>query len=100
MRQEPAWGFPLLKGVALPERLGSENHAGPMVTKGGLVFVPAGENYLYVHDKNTGREVTRLATPYRPGGNPMTYVSRSGRQFVVVATGAGPDAALVAFALP
>ena len=30
----------------------------------------------------------------------MSYVSRSGRQYIVIATGAGPDAALVAFALP
>ncbi len=30
----------------------------------------------------------------------MTYRARSGRQFIVIATGAGPDAALVAFALP
>lgn len=89
---------PLLKGVALPDRLGSENNSGPLVTRGGLVFANAGEPYLYVHDKKTGRELTRLATPYRPGGNPMTYVA-SGRQFVVVATGAGPDTSLVAFAL-
>jgi glucose dehydrogenase len=31
---------------------------------------------------------------------PMTYQTRSGRQFVVVAAGASADAALVAFALP
>ena len=30
----------------------------------------------------------------------MTYRARSGRQFVVVATGGRTDAALVAFALP
>jgi hypothetical protein len=29
----------------------------------------------------------------------MTYRSRAGRQFVVVATGGGEDAALVAFAM-
>jgi hypothetical protein len=28
----------------------------------------------------------------------MTYETRSGRQFVVIATGAGPDATLAAFA--
>jgi quinoprotein glucose dehydrogenase len=90
----------LLKGVTLPDRLGSESNAGAMVTKGGLVFVGAGESYLYVYDKSTGREITRLPTPFRPGANPMTYIARSGRQFLVVATGAGPDASLVAFALP
>jgi hypothetical protein len=30
----------------------------------------------------------------------MTYRSRSGRQFIVMATGAGADNALLAFALP
>jgi glucose dehydrogenase len=91
---------PLLKDVKLPDRLGSETNSGPSVTKGGLVFANAGERYLYVYDKTTGKEITRLATPYRPSGTPMTYVAKSGKQFVVVATGAGPDAALVAFALP
>ncbi len=56
--------------------------------------------YLYAFDKATGEEVWRGATPYRTSGNPMTYRPRSGRQYVVIATGAGPDAALVAFALP
>jgi glucose dehydrogenase len=30
----------------------------------------------------------------------MTYRAKSGRQFVVIATGSGADASLVAFALP
>jgi mono/diheme cytochrome c family protein len=30
----------------------------------------------------------------------MTYKTRAGRQFVVIATGAGPDGTLAAFALP
>lgn len=29
----------------------------------------------------------------------MTYRTAAGRQFIVIATGAGPDAALVAFTL-
>ena len=91
---------PLLRGVDLPDRLGTRGGTGPMVTRGGLVFIGSGDRYLYAFDKATGDEVWRGATPYRPGGNPMTYRTRSGRQFVVVATGAGPDAALVAFALP
>ena len=38
-------------------------------------------------------------TAHRTNGTPMTYRTKSGRQFVVVATGQGEDAALVAFAL-
>ena len=41
-----------------------------------------------------------MATEFRTSSNPMTYRSRAGRQFIVIATGAGPDARLVAFALP
>ena len=58
------------------------------------------EPHLYAFDKATGREITRLDTPFNVNGAPMTYRSRGGRQFVVVATGSGEDAMLAAFALP
>ena len=90
---------PLLQGVELPERLGTPGSNGPMVTKGGLVFIGGGDPYLYAFDKATGEEVWRGPTTFRTSGNPMTYRARSGRQFVVIATGAGPDASLVAFTL-
>ncbi len=90
---------PLLKGLTLPARLGTPGNAGPLVTKGGLVFVGSGEPYLYAFDKTTGREVSRVPTGFRVSANPMTYKTQSGRQFVVVATGGGSDAALMGFAL-
>ena len=89
---------PLLKGVTLPARLGTPGNAGSIVTKGGVVFVGSGDAYLYAFDKATGREVSRVATPFAVSATPMTYKTRSGRQFVVVATGSGADAALVGFA--
>ena len=91
---------PLLKGVVLPERLGTPGQSGPIVTKGGLVFIGGGDPYLYAFDKATGKEIWRVPTPFRTSGNPMTYKTRSGRQFVVIATGSGPDATLAAFSLP
>jgi len=91
---------PLLQGVALPERLGTRGNSGPMVTKGGLVFLGGGAPYLYAFDEATGAEVWRGAAPSKTYANPMTYRARSGRQFIVIATGAGADAALVAFARP
>ena len=91
---------PLLRGVELPERLGTYGNSGPMVTKGGIVFLGGGAPYLYAFDKATGKEVWRGPTPFPTNANPMTYRARSGRQFVVIATGTGPDAALVAFARP
>jgi quinoprotein glucose dehydrogenase len=90
---------PLLRGVTLPERLGTRGNNGLMVTKGGLVFIGGGDPYLYAFDKATGQELWRAPTTFRTSGNPMSYKARSGRQFVVIATGAGPDASLVAFAL-
>lgn len=91
---------PLLRGVTLPDRLGNgNNHGGALVTKSGLVFVAAGDSYLYAFDKRTGREVWRGRLPFPQGANPMTYRTRSGKQFVVLSTGTGPDNALVAFAL-
>ena len=92
-------GHALLKGITLPARLGTPGNAGSIVTKGGLVFAGSGEPYLYAFDKATGREVSRVPTPFQVSANPMTYKTRSGRQFVVVATGAGPNAALAAFAV-
>jgi quinoprotein glucose dehydrogenase len=91
---------PLLKGVALPDRLGSPNNkGGALVTKGGLVFIGGGDGYLYAFDKKTGKEVWRGTIPYEYTANPMTYRTRSGKQFIVVASGTGADNALVAFGL-
>jgi quinoprotein glucose dehydrogenase len=91
---------PLLKGVALPARLGSPNSlGGAMVTASGLVFIGGGDRYLYAFDKKSGKEVWRGQIPYANTAVPMTYRTRSGRQFIVVATGTGAQNALVAFAL-
>lgn len=91
---------PLLSRVDLPPRLGTLGNSGPLVTKGGLVFLGGGEPYLYAFDKATGAELWRGATPFPTNANPMTYRTRSGQQFVVIAAGRGSDAALVAFARP
>jgi glucose dehydrogenase len=44
--------------------------------------------------------VWRAELPGRATSTPMTYRSRAGRQLVVIATGAGRGATLVAFGLP
>src|SRR5262249_18971582 len=91
---------PMLKGVALPDRLGSpENHGGAMVTKGGLVFIGGGDGDFYAFDKRTGREVWRNKIGFDNTAIPMTYRTRSGKQFVVVAAGRGADNALIAYSL-
>ncbi|HEY6341399.1 MAG TPA: pyrroloquinoline quinone-dependent dehydrogenase [Bryobacteraceae bacterium] len=91
---------PLLKGVKLPDRLGSPNsRGGAMVTRSGLVFIGGGDGYLYAFDKTNGKELWRGKVPYENAAVPMTYRTKSGRQFVVVATGTGAQNALVGFAI-
>ena len=91
---------PLLKGVALPERLGSTaSMGGAMVTKSGLIFLGGGDGYIYAFETKTGKEVWREKIPYTTSANPMTYRTASGKQFIVMATGAGADNALVAFSV-
>ncbi|HUR32554.1 MAG TPA: PQQ-binding-like beta-propeller repeat protein [Vicinamibacterales bacterium] len=91
---------PLLKGVTLPERLGGPtDRGGAMVTRSGLVFIGGGDKYFYAFDRKTGKEIWRAPVPYEETAVPMTYRTRAGRQFVVMATGQSSDNALVAFAL-
>jgi quinoprotein glucose dehydrogenase len=70
-----------------------------MVTASGLVFIGGGDNYFYAFDTMTGEEVWRAPVPYQNTGTPMTYRTRSGRQFIVMATGSGAANALGALAL-
>ena len=90
---------PLLRGVTLPDRLGSDSKGGAIVTASGLVFIGGGDKYLYAFEKMTGREVWRGELPYANAATPMTYRTKSGEQFIVVATGSGAQNALVAFSL-
>ena len=90
---------PLLAGVALPARLGAAGAPGVIVTKSGLVLGGGGDMALYAFDKTTGREVARVELARRASSTPMTYRAKSGRQFVVMATGGGANAALVALAV-
>ncbi|MGH9319972.1 MAG: pyrroloquinoline quinone-dependent dehydrogenase [Vicinamibacteria bacterium] len=91
---------PALKDVPLPKRLGATGATGPIVTKGGLVFVSGGASELYAFDKTTGKELWFGALGAKSNANPMTYLGKSGRQYVVVATGLGEGNQLVAFSLP
>jgi quinoprotein glucose dehydrogenase len=91
---------PLLKGVALPDRLGSSgNSGGAMVTRSGLVFIGGGDGYFYAFETKTGKEVWREKIPYAGTANPMTYRTQSGKQFIVMATGTGEENALLAFSV-
>jgi quinoprotein glucose dehydrogenase len=69
------------------------------VTKGGLVFIGGGDTAFHAMDKMTGKDLWTSPTK-ETTGTPMTYQTRSGRQFVLVCTGRSTQATLVAFALP
>jgi quinoprotein glucose dehydrogenase len=84
---------------------GSGGSAGPTATAGGLVFVGAtSDGRFRGFDAKTGKELwtVRLPDGPRPGvpsnanANPMSYLGRSGRQYVAVVAGTN----LVAYSLP
>jgi len=88
---------PALKGVTLPDRLGVAGAPGTIVTKSGLVMVGGGDTALSVYDAKTGKELLRKELGRRATATPMTYRTSAGTQFVVIATGTGNNAALMAF---
>jgi quinoprotein glucose dehydrogenase len=103
--REPFGDMPNLRseltalGVTPPEKLGAQGPPGAIVTKGGLIFIGGGDLALHAIDKTSGKDLWSVPT-LETTGTPMTYQARSGRQFVVVATGRSAQATLVAFALP
>ncbi len=95
---------PALKDVALPARLGASGAPGAIVTAGGLVFVGGGDVGFNAFDAMTGQELWRHPLKVRTTATPMTYRTNDspgavGQQYVVIATGSGENAELIAFAL-
>ncbi|HEX7122332.1 MAG TPA: pyrroloquinoline quinone-dependent dehydrogenase [Gemmatimonadaceae bacterium] len=88
-----------LADVSLPPALGVPGAPGAIVTRGGLVFLSGGGSVLYAVDTRDGTVRWSFDLGERAHANPMTYRTRSGRQFVVIATGSGAEAVLRAFAL-
>jgi quinoprotein glucose dehydrogenase len=91
---------PALKGVELPKKLGVSGVQGPLVTKGGLIFIGGGDVALHAVDKSTGDDLWTYPLTQRTTSTPSTYRTARGKQFVVIASGNGPDATLLGFALP
>ncbi|MBC7745574.1 MAG: PQQ-binding-like beta-propeller repeat protein [Flavobacterium sp.] len=103
------WKVPLGEYEELTKRgipvTGTENYGGPLVTKGGLVFIAATKDEkIRAFDKNTGKVVWEAKLPAAGYATPATY-SLNGRQYVVIACGGGKIGSksgdtYVAFALP
>jgi quinoprotein glucose dehydrogenase len=90
------------KGVPIT---GTELYGGPLVTKGGLVFVAATKDEMIrAFDKKTGKQVWQAKLPAAGYATPATY-SIDGKQYVVIACGGGKTGSksgdsYVCFALP
>ena len=91
---------PALKGVTLPRKLGSVGVAGSIVTKSGIVFVGGGDTAFHAVDTANGEDLWTWPLGQRTTGTPMTFEGKDGRQYVLIASGAGAEATLTAFALP
>jgi quinoprotein glucose dehydrogenase len=102
---------PLLKDLALPPLGDRMQNVSVLLTR-TLVFVgviPQGalpgsdadvaRKLIYVFDKSSGTLLRALEMDGFSSAAPMTYLHR-GQQYVVAATGSGPNSALVAFSLP
>ena len=97
---------PLFAGVKLPPQSG-RGQAQIITTKTLLIYgagrngvIPQGGSpELFAVDKATGKQVGSVKIPARSTAVPMTFLHK-GRQYVVVAMGAGANTALVALALP
>jgi quinoprotein glucose dehydrogenase len=108
---EYAWKIPLgeypeLTALGL-KNTGSMNYGGPIVTAGGLLFIGATnfDRKFRAFDKTTGELLWETTLPFSGNATPATY-EIDGRQYVVIAAGAGKDpkqgsgGIYVAFALP
>ena len=106
---EYRWRIPLGEFAALTARgmpvTGTEQYGGPIVTRGGLVFIAATQDAKFrAFDKRTGRLLWEGALPAPGYATPSTFAV-AGKQFVVVAAGGGKlgsksSDTYVAYALP
>ncbi len=85
--------------------MGTENHGGPIVTAGGLLFIAATKDAkLRAYDAKTGQVVREYQLPAGGFATPITYMV-DGRQYVAIAAGGNRQGlpagrTYVAFALP
>jgi len=91
-----------------PQSWGSPNQGGPMITKGGLIFIGASlDSRFRAYDLSSGKEVWSADLPAPGTATPMTYLhGENNKQYVVIAAGGYPtfdpklSDTIVAFTLP
>ncbi len=69
---------PLLKGIALPEKLGAAGAPGSIVTRGGIVFSTGGDSKLFAVDKTNGKLLWEGELGERTNAPRITYQTASG----------------------
>ena len=107
------WQVPLgsmqnFGGAHDPIPPGSINLGGPIATAGGLIFIAGTTDpYIRAFDVENGKELWKARLPASGNAMPITYVSSTGKQYLVIAAGGHPKIpeeppgdALVAFTLP
>ncbi|MBZ5601436.1 MAG: pyrroloquinoline quinone-dependent dehydrogenase [Acidobacteriia bacterium] len=110
-----AWKVPLglmeeleAKGI---KNTGTPNIGGPIATATGLLFIGATRDPRFrAFDAKTGKELWSAKLEAAAAADPVTYMGKNGKQYVVIAAGGPADAGrgaegewpqkLVAFALP
>lgn len=103
------WKVPLGEYEELTKKgipvTGTENYGGPLVTKGGLIFIASTKDEkIRAFDKQTGKELWEYQLPAAGYATPSTYMV-NGKQYIVIACGGGKIGSksgdqYVAFALP
>ncbi len=102
--QVPLGEYPELSAQGIPPT-GTENHGGPVVTAGGLVFIAATyDEKIRAFDRDTGEILWEHKLPAGGFATPITYMI-DGKQYVAIAAGGAryglkSGGTYVAFALP
>ena len=106
---DPIWQVPLGEYPDLVKKglrnTGTENHGGPLVTSGGLIFIAATyDQKLRAFDKNTGKVLWEQLLPAGGFATPITYMI-NGKQYIAIAAGGTryklkPGGSYISFALP
>lgn len=91
----------------LPLTMGVPSSGGSITTRGGVTFIGATVDSMFrAFNTATGQKLWESSLPGAGVATPMSYQSRGGRQFVVIAAGGRPSlntrlsTKIVAFALP
>ncbi|MEO8018785.1 MAG: PQQ-binding-like beta-propeller repeat protein [Pseudomonadota bacterium] len=102
----PFGEFPELAAKGLKDT-GSENYGGPLVTRGGLLFIGATihDRKFHAFDKRSGKLLWQTALPFSADATPITY-QIDGRQYVAIFASGGkerkgsPGGVYLSYALP